>query len=132
MRLDSFPHGNMAGVFFASQIPRSCGRAMISPLILRDKSSEERKKFFFLFDYFFADDVRNDSAKLHLHLVQKGAYGGCSKREEAQLLMKPRRQRCISILGRSESKLTKFVQSFCVFNFCIFQEFFTGLRAPNN
>ena len=78
------------------------------------------------------DDVRYDSAKLLLHLVQNPVHGSCSTREEAQLLLNPLRQTCIGILGRGESKLTKSVQTFCVFNFCIFQEICTGLRASDN
>ena len=41
-------------------------------------SERERKKFSFLLDYFFADDVRYDSAKPLLYLVQNPAHGGCS------------------------------------------------------
>ena len=70
-------------------------------------SERERKKFSFLLDYFFADDVRYDSAKPLLYLVQNPVHGGCSTREEAQLLLNPLRQTCIGILGRGESKLTK-------------------------
>ena len=92
-------------------------------------SEGERKKFSFLLDYFFADDVRYDSAKPLLYLVQNTVHGGCSTREETQLLLNYLRQTCIGILGRGKSKLTKSVLTFCVFNFCIFQDNFTGLRA---
>ena len=100
---------------------------MLSPPILKGR----QKKFCFLLDYFFADDVRYDSAKPLLHLVQNAVLGGCSTRE-AQFLMSPRRQTCIGILRRGESKLTMSVRAFCVFNFCIFQEIFTGLWATDN
>ena len=100
---------------------------MLSPPILKGR----QKKFCFLLDYFFADDVRYDSAKPLLHLVQNAVHGGCSTRE-AQFLMNPLRQTFIGILGRGESKLTKSVQTFCVFNFCLFHEIFTGLSATDN
>ena len=95
-------------------------------------SESERKKFSFLLDYFFADDVRYDSAKPLLHLVKNPVNGGCSTREEAQLLLNPFRQTCIGILGRGESTLTKSAQTFFVFNFSNFQEIFAGLRATDN
>ena len=44
-----------------------------------------REKSSFLLDYFFADDVRFDSAKPLLYLVQNPVHGGSSTREEAQL-----------------------------------------------
>ena len=91
---------------------------------------KERKKFSIL-DYCFAGDVRYDSAK-PLHPVQNPVHGGCSSREEVQFLLSPLPQTCLCILGRGESKLTKSVQTFCVFNFCSFQEIFTGLSATDH
>ena len=52
-------------------------------------SESERKNFSFLLDYFFAGDVRYDSAKLLLHLVQNPVQGRFMTRQEAQLLSNP-------------------------------------------
>ena len=68
----------------------------------------------------FAGDVRFDSAKLLLQLVQNPVHGRFSTREEAQLLLNPLRQTCIGIQERGESKLTKSVPSFCFDIFSIF------------
>ena len=95
-------------------------------------SEWERKKFSFLLDYFFADDVRYDSEKPLLHLVQNPVHGGCSTREEAQFLLNLLRQTCIGILGRGESKLTKSVQTFLYLIFACFRKFLLASELPIN
>ena len=70
----------------------------VIPPILRVRENSS-----FLLDYFLADDVRYDSAKVPLHLVQNPVHRRCSMREEAQLLLNPLRGTCIGILGRCES-----------------------------
>ena len=94
------------------------------------RSERGRKIFSFLLDYFFADNVRYDSAKPLLHLVQNPVHGRCSTRQEAQILLNPLRQTCMGILVRGESKLAKSVKTFCLFNFYIFQKFLQVSELP--
>ena len=92
-------------------------------------SERERKKFSFLLDYFFTDDVRYDSAKPLLYLVQNPVHGGCSTREEAQLLLNPLRQTCIGILGRWE-QIDQVCPNFVYLISASFRKFLLASELP--
>ena len=92
-------------------------------------SERERKNLSFLLDY-FADDVRYDSAKPLLYLVQNPVHGGCSTREKAQLLLNLLRKTCIGILGRGESKLTKLSKILVYLISASFRKFLLASELP--
>ena len=102
-------NGVEISIDFSRFLWRSCGRAMLSPPILRGREKSSPSSWIISLPAMFCMTRPSRSSTLSRTPSMEGVI-----REEAQLLLNPLRQTCIGILGRGENKLTKSVQTLCI------------------